>query len=169
MLAQTSHWAGDAQAAVTHANRAVELNENFALGHFYLGVALNLDGRHQEALEALEMGLRLSPRDPRMSTWLANKARALYHLRRYAEAIEAAVAARRIQPHAYGSLVLVASCAQLGRIEEAAEVLAELRSLPGGSAKIARWYLDRYSASTARAHMADGLRKAGVLGGDGEG
>ena len=131
MLAQTSHWAGDAPAAIAYASRAVELNGNFALGHFYLGVALNLDGRHQEALEALEMGLRLSPRDPRMSTWLANKARALYHLQRYAEAIEAAVAARRIQPHAYGSLVLVASCAQLGRNEEAAEVMAELRSLPG--------------------------------------
>ncbi len=169
VLAQTSHWAGDAQAAIAYASRAVELNENFALGHFYLGVALNLDGRHQEALEALEMGLRLSPRDPRMSTWLANKARALYHLRRYAEAIEAAAAARRIQPHAYGSLVLVASCAQLGRNEEAAEVLAELRSLPGGSAKIASWYLDRYSGPTARAHMADGLRKADVLGSDGEG
>ena len=169
VLAQTSHWAGDAQAAIAYASRAVELNGNFALGHFYLGVALNLDGRHQEALEALEMGLRLSPRDPRMSTWLANKARALYHLRRYAEAIEAAAAARRIQPHAYGSLVLVASCAQLGRNEEAAEVLAELRDLPGGSAKIASWYLDRYSAPAARAQMADGLRKAGVLGSDAEG
>jgi len=169
VLAQTSHWAGDAQAAIAYANRAVELNGNFALGHFYLGVALNLDGRHQEALEALEMGLRLSPRDPRMSTWLANKARALYHLQRYAEAIEAAAAARRIQPHAYGSLVLVASCAQLGRNEEAAEVIAELRNLPGGSAKIASWYLDRYSGPTARAHMADGLRKAGVLGSDSEG
>ena len=169
VLAQTSHWAGDAQAAIAYASRAVELNGNFALGHFYLGVALNLDGRHQEALEALEMGLRLSPRDPRMSTWLANKARALYHLQRYAEAIEAAAAARRIQPHAYGSLVLVASCAQLGRNEEAAEVVAELRSLPGGNAKIASWYLDRYSDPNARAHMADGLRKAGVLGSDGEG
>jgi adenylate cyclase len=166
VLAQTSHWAGDARAAVAYADRAVELNSNFALGHFYLGVALNLDGRHQEALEALEMGLRLSPRDPRMSTWLANKARALYHLRRYAEAIEAAAAARRIQPHAYGSLVLVASCAQLGRNEEATEVLAELRSLPGGSSKIASWYLDRYSDPTARAHMAVGLRTAGVLDSD---
>jgi adenylate cyclase len=163
VLAQTSHWAGDVQAAIAYASRAVELNGNFALGHFYLGVALNLDGRHEEALEALEMGLRLSPRDPRVSTWLANKARVLYHLRRYAEAIEAAVAARRIKAHAYGSLVLVASYAQLGRDEEAASALAEMRTLPGGSAKITRWYLDLYSDPTARAHMAEGLRRAGVL------
>jgi adenylate cyclase len=167
VLAQTSHWAGDVQASIAYASRAVELNGNFALGYFYLGVMLSLDGRHEDALEALDMGLRLSPRDPRMSTWLANKARALYHLRRYAEAIEAAAAARRIRPHGYGLLVLAASCAQLGRSEEAAKVLAEMRALPGDSAQIARWYLDRYSDPSARAHMAEGLRKLAVLGDEG--
>jgi adenylate cyclase len=163
VLAQTSHWAGDVGAAIAYASHAIELNGNFALGHFYLGIALSLDGRHEEALKALETGLRLSPRDPRASTWLANKARVLYHLRRYAEAIEAASAARRIQPHAYGSLVLVASCAQLGRDEEAATIFAEIRSLPGGSTKITRGYLDRYSNRATREHMAEGLRKAGIL------
>ncbi|SEP33221.1 TolB amino-terminal domain-containing protein [Rhodospirillales bacterium URHD0017] len=167
VLAQTSHWAGDVQTAIAYASRAVELNVNFALGHFYLGVVLSLDGRHEEALQALDMGLRLSPRDPRMSTWLANKARALYHLQRYTEAIEAATAARRIRPHAYGLLVLAASCAQLERNEEAAKVLAEIRTLPGGSAQIARWYLDRYNDPTARAHMTEGLRKAGILDDEG--
>ena len=161
VLAQTSHWAGDVRAAIAYASRAIELNGNFALGHFYLGIGLSLDGRHEEALEAIETGWRLSPRDPRASTWLANKARALYHLGRYEEAIETALAARRIQPHAYGSLVLVASYAQLGRNEEARSALADIRALPGGSANTTRWYLDRYSDPTAREHMADGLRKAG--------
>ena len=146
----------------THASRAIELNGNFTLGHFYLGIGLSLDGRHEEALEAIEAGLRLSPRDPRASTWLANKARALYHLRRYEEAIETALSARRIQSHAYGSLVLVASYAQLGRDEQARSALAEIRNLPGGSAKAMRWYLDRYSDPASREHMAEGLRKAGV-------
>src|SRR5580700_7376306 len=75
VLAQTSHWAGDVRAAIAHASHAIELNANFALGHFYLGIGLSLDGRHEEALEAIETGWRLSPRDPRASTWLANKAR----------------------------------------------------------------------------------------------
>jgi tetratricopeptide (TPR) repeat protein len=164
VLAQTSLWAGDVASAVGHASRAIELNGNFALGHFYLGIALSLDGRHAEALAAQEAGLRLSPRDPRASTWLANKARTLYHLGRYAEAIDAASAARRIQPHAYGSLVLLASYARLGRGAEAAGLLDEIRSLAGGSRKIAEWYLDRYSDSAAREDMAEGLRRAGVLG-----
>jgi len=75
MLAQTSLWAGDARAAIAHASRAIELNGNFALGHFYLGIGLSLNGRHEEALGEIEIGWRLSPRDPRASTWLANKAR----------------------------------------------------------------------------------------------
>src|SRR5438270_8989969 len=162
VLAQLSHRAGDVGAAIAHASRAIELNENFALGHFYLGIGLSLDGRHEEALEAIETGLRLSPRDSRASTWLANKARVLYHLRRYEEAIEIALSARRIQPHAYGSLVLVASYAQLGRVEEARSALAELPTLPGGSAKTTLWYLDRYSDPVSREHMTEGLRKAGV-------
>ena len=163
VLAQTSHWAGDVRAAIAHASRAIELNGNFALGHFYLGIGLSLDGRHEEALEAIETGWRLSPRDPRASTWLANRARVLYHLGRYEEAIETALSARRIQPHAYGAVVLVASYAQLGRDEEARNALADVRAFPGDSAKTTRWYLDRYSDSIAREHMADGLRKAGLL------
>src|SRR5215469_7079049 len=113
VLAQTSLWAGDVRAAIAHANRAIELNGNFAVAHFYLGIGLSLDGRHEEALDAIETGWRLSPRDPRASTWLANKARVFYHLRRYEEAIETALSARRIRPHAYGFLVLAASYAQL--------------------------------------------------------
>ena len=163
VLAQTSLWAGDARAAIVHATRAIELNANFALGHFYLGIALSLDGLHEEALEAIETGWRLSPRDPRASTWLANKARVFYHLRRYDEAIETALSARRIRPHAYGSLVLVASYSQLGRDEEARQALADMRALPGASEKMTRWYLDRYSDPVAREHMGDGLCKAGLL------
>jgi adenylate cyclase len=163
VLAQTSLWAGDVGAAIAHASRAIELNGNFALGHFYLGIALSLDGRHEEALEAIETGWRLSPRDPRASTWLANKARVFYHLRRYEEAIETALSARRIRPHAYGSLVLIASYAQLGRDEEAKNALADMNALPGGGEKTTRWYLDRYSDPATREHMADGLRKAGLL------
>jgi adenylate cyclase len=163
VLAQTSHWAGDVRAAIAHASRAIELNGNFALGHFYLGIGLSLDGRHDEALEAIETGWRPSPRDPRASTWLANKARVFYHLKRYEDAVETALSARRIQPHAYGALVLVASYAQLGRDEAAESALADIRALPGGSAKATRWYLDRYSDPVSREHMADGLCKAGLL------
>ena len=70
---------------------------------------------------------------------------------------------RRIQPHAYGLLVLVASYAQLGRNDEARAALADIDALPEGSEKTTRWYLDQYADAAAREHMADGLRKAGLL------
>jgi len=41
--------------------------------------------------------------------------------------------------------------------------LADLRALPGGSEQTTRWYLDRYADPIARGHMAEGLRKAGLL------
>src|SRR5262249_12460560 len=80
VLAQTSLWAGDVRGAIAHASRAIELNGNFALGHFYLGITLSLDGRHEEALEAIEAGGRLNTRDPRASPWLSQKSRGFFHL-----------------------------------------------------------------------------------------
>jgi len=41
--------------------------------------------------------------------------------------------------------------------------LADIDSLPAGSERTTRWYLDRYADRAAREHMADGLRKAGLL------
>ena len=73
------------------------------------------------------------------------------------------MSARRIRPHAYGSLVLVASYAQLGRDEQAKNALADMSALPAGSEKTTRWYLERYSDPAAREHMADGFHKAGLL------
>src|SRR5215211_1425677 len=85
------------------------------------------------------------------------------HLRCYADAIETALASGRIRPHAYSSLVLAASYAQLGRDQEATSALAEIRMAPADIAKITRWYLDRYSDAGAREVMAEGLRKTGLL------
>src|SRR5215208_6781628 len=150
VLAQTSHWAGDVGAAITYANRAIELNGNFALGYFFLGIALSLDGRHEEALNALETGLRLSPRDPRASTWLGNKARVLYHLRCYADAIETALASGRIRPHAYSSLVLAASYAQLGRDQEAKSALVEMRQRTSRRSRAGIWIDTRMRAPVRR-------------------
>jgi hypothetical protein len=106
---------------------------------------------------------RGDPRDPRASTWLGNKARALYHLEHYDEVIDAALTARRLQPHAHGSLLLIASYARLGRNQEAAGLIAEIRALPDSGVKTTRGYLDRYSDPGSRQHMADGLAKGGIL------
>jgi hypothetical protein len=68
-----------------------------------------------------------------------------------------------IQTAKHGSLVLIASYAQLGRDEEVKNALADMSALPAGGEKTTRWYLDRYSDPATREHVADGLRKAGLL------
>src|SRR5215472_8483454 len=163
VLAQTDFWAGDVGAAIVHARHSIDLNANFALGHFYLGVALSLVGRCKEAIASIDAGFRLSPRDPRTSTWLGNKARALYHLERYDEAIDAAIAARRSQTHPYSSLLLIASYAQLERYQDAAPLIAEIQGLHDGGISTMHGYLDRYLDAGTRQHMADGLAKAGIF------
>jgi len=41
--------------------------------------------------------------------------------------------------------------------------LADIDALPESSERTTRWYLDRYTDPATREHMADGLRKAGLL------
>jgi len=41
--------------------------------------------------------------------------------------------------------------------------LADIDALPAGRERTTRWYLDRYADPVAREHMADGLRKVGLL------
>jgi tetratricopeptide (TPR) repeat protein len=119
-------------------------------------------GHCEEAIEEIAKGLRLSPRDSQAFVWFGYKALALYHLRRYEEAGETALYARRVRPHPVNLKPLAASSAQLGHTQDAAAVIAELLALPGGSVEMTRWYLRRYSDGAARDHMIDGLRKAGL-------
>ena len=80
----------DCDTALKFARRAIELNNNFALGYFALAVASTFSGLAEEALAAIDRALRLSPNDPQIFAWLAQRASALYLLKRYAEAAETA-------------------------------------------------------------------------------
>ena len=51
-------------AAITRYRRAIALNDNFALSHGNMAAALAFGGYSDEAIEAVECSLRMSPRDP---------------------------------------------------------------------------------------------------------
>jgi adenylate cyclase len=59
------------------AQRATQLNENFAPGYSALAVECVYRGRPTDGLVAIDRALRLSPTDPQRFTWLANRASAL--------------------------------------------------------------------------------------------
>ncbi len=113
---------GDHAEALDHAERSLRINPNFALAAVRLGHVLMYIGRAKEAVEPIERGIRLSPTDPQLGVNLNLLAVALYHCRRYDEAVTRARESLRFNRERR-SYVLAASLARLGRYEEAVEAL----------------------------------------------
>jgi tetratricopeptide (TPR) repeat protein len=148
--------------ALAEAQRSIDLNPNFALGFFALGLVRVHIGHFSEALDSLLRSLRLNPNDPQAGSFMSFVALAHYHQENYEEAVhygELAVRSRRLY---LGVRVLLASLGQLGRVEEARPLLDEFTFRhpqdPKRQFEITTPYLDlKY-----REHLADGLRRAGA-------
>lgn len=147
--------------ALAEAQRSIDLNPNFALGFFALGLVRVYIGNFREAVDAMLRSLRLNPNDPQAGSFLGFVALAHYHQENYEEAVhygQLANRARRLYP---GLRTLLASLGQLGRTEEAQPLLDVFLSRsadPQQLFDVTTPYLDlKY-----REHLADGLRRAGV-------
>ncbi len=149
-------------AAVEQFRRALELNPNFAAAHGYLGLALALDGRSDEAIENVEHALRMSPRDPQNSVFNMALAVAHYLSGRYTEAI--GFGRRSLQQREgfiSGHRIYIASLAQAGQIDEARAALRRLREM---QPNISIAWIQKYLPYTAgpMAKFVEGMRKAGA-------
>lgn len=67
------HYARDHEEAAVWARRTLELDSDFAVGHMRLGVAYELMGRYEEAIEALRRAVATSDGNPE---WMADLAHA---------------------------------------------------------------------------------------------
>jgi adenylate cyclase len=148
--------------ALAEAQRSIDLNPNFALGFFALGLVRVHIGHFREALDSLLRSLRLNPNDPQAGSFLSFVALAHYHQENYEEALHYSQLAVRPRHLHLGLRILLASLGQLGRKEEAQPLLNEFSSLqpedPQRLFEVTTPYLDpKY-----REHLADGLRRAGV-------
>jgi adenylate cyclase len=148
--------------AVDEYRRALELNPNFAAARGYLGLALALDGRSDEAIENIEIALRMSPRDPQNTLFTAALAAAHYQAGRYTEAV--GFARRSWQQRAgliAGNRILIASLAQAGQIDEAR---AALKRLNEAHPNLSIAWIEKYVPYTAgpMAKFVEGMRRAGV-------
>ena len=103
-----SHWAlgrahllcGEIDQAIAEFESAIKLNPSYALGHYNLGWALNLDGQAAAALEPLDLALRLSPRDPLAYAFMIVKCQCYFQLRDFEAAWQWGEQANR-QPNAH--------------------------------------------------------------------
>jgi adenylate cyclase len=159
-----AYWvAGDIEKAVTCAEVAVQLDPSFAFAYFSLGLLLAHAGRPEEAIENIERGMRLSPRDLTMHFAFSYLAQAHFGAGRYEDAVDWAQRSLQQRPdydHAYRTLA--ASHAHLGQLDEARAALREaVRIVPEFSLAGIKlhwsgsdpYFVDRY---------LDGLRKAGL-------
>jgi adenylate cyclase len=152
------------QLAMGHLSKSVRVNPNFALGHAGLGYGLAVGGEPELGLESLELGLRLSPRDPFLAIYAPTvRYMALFALERYEETLAVCRSTAEKHPnHAGAWRLMTVSLGMLGRVDEAKAALARTRLLQPdlSSAHVEKDTV--YADPADRARFLEGLRKAGL-------
>lgn len=120
--------------ALRSAEKAIELNPSFALGHLVHGMASLFAGNAGVAAESLEGGLRLNRYDPQNFIWYHVLALAYLFTGRANEALQCAIAALKIRPTWRSTMQTAAACcAALGDAEAARQWMLQVASLPSAS------------------------------------
>jgi adenylate cyclase len=154
---------GEFEEAKVHLERALELNPNDADALAFMGSLLSQTGNHDEAIDCHRKAMRLNPYHSGLHLWLLGIA--YYDAKRYAEALIPVKEFSGRSPKLMDArLLLAATYAQLGRIEEARTVVEEiLASHPDFSLRQERESsLRYYKFSHGLEHWLEGLRKAGL-------
>ena len=154
---------GPLEKAITSLRRALELDPNASSAWASLALAYGLVGQTEEALIAVEKAKRGSPRDPFMWLWTASEMSAAFADERLEDAIERAKATIQLQSGWFGSHVLLAaSAAHLGNMDEAREAVANLLKLVPRITVGAVAKNPMFERPADAARLVDGLRKAGL-------
>ena len=153
---------GDFQPANTHLKLALQLNPNDIYTIEKYGFLKAYEGDAAEGLRWLE---KVQQMDPQFGDFLREaKAETLYLLRDYETSLETIKAWHNPPPHTY---TLMAACyAQLGRMKEARQAVAQFRSLCAEDVNFPR-YAANHARICKRQEDADnwieGYRIAGLL------
>jgi tetratricopeptide (TPR) repeat protein len=142
---------------------ALSLNPNFALAQGYLGVALALGGRWQEAITAAGRALQISRRDPFAAVFCNTAAFAHFGARCYEEAIRLARDAIRQRGDFVGAhRVLTTAAGMAGQRDVAVAALRELKRVQPNISLA--WLASNMPIrhSTDLAHYLEGFRRAGL-------
>lgn len=146
--------------------RQMALNPNLALAHQWTGIVHLLMGDPQLAVRPLETAIELSPRDPRMSTFIRNVALAHLHMGQDSQGLvlaERSVHVPRPWPRSYETLAMAyAVSGLLGDARAAVKVL--LGRWPGYTIAQHRAEMisDRPGFLAQRERLLAGLREAGL-------
>jgi tetratricopeptide (TPR) repeat protein len=152
----------DIDAAVALVDRSLVLNSSFALGWACSGYIRLFAGQPDLAIEHFETALRLSPRD-RNATYLMGIGMAQFMARRFDEAAATLQLSLQELPHYANTHRFLAACyAQIGRLDEARDVVKRLRAITPSVMPNLTTYWNREQ----RELYLDGLRLAAGEGHD---
>ena len=153
---------GASETSVAEFERAIALHSNFTDWRFPW--VLVTAGHPERGIDVAKAHLRLDPFAVPVARGFLGLA--YYMLRRYPEALAPIREfVSRSPNHMPGRVWLIATYAQLGRLEQARAEAAELlRIFPGWtlSGRLMKAMAHRYHHAEDFEHLADGLRKAGL-------
>jgi tetratricopeptide (TPR) repeat protein len=154
---------GDDPSAVAALTEAVEASPNFAYAHAFLGAVHALGGRPDQAIECIERGQRLSPRDIFADEYHLYSSFAHFQAGRYREAAAAAERAIQLRPEHPALFTMAASSyGNAGEIEKSKHMLARLSTLVPGVSPAVMAAKVAYARPEDRARVMAGLRAAGL-------
>ena len=156
---------GNAPAALTHAERALSINRNSALGHCLKGAALAYLGHGPAGRTEMLLSLRLNPCDATSPYVLSVIANSYYFDGDYAMCAETARRSLELFPTFHPPRrILAAALAQLGHPEEAAAILRDLEARAPRLVDIVVRERLPFFRPEDHEHMLRGLRAAGWQG-----
>jgi tetratricopeptide (TPR) repeat protein len=148
--------------SIAAAEQCISLDPNYPDGYIIMGWVLTYAGRSAEAVDYLKRGMRLDPHYPGAYLYFIGLAQ--YFLERYDEAAASLERSQKLNP-GYGPWPLAISYAQLGRGQEAADILARYFEKRGWVVvpienTFKYW---PFKEQKDLDHWADGLRKSGLM------
>jgi adenylate cyclase len=159
--------------AIAEDRLALDLDPSLVDAYWHMGVVKLRQGEFEASLELLDKAIRLSPHDPMLPGWYADKAIALLALKDYDKAIEWARRSIDVRSkNAAAHLCLIVALALTGQEPQAHEALQRYHTvLPWSLATIAAW--ERIRPRWINDHTdpggielwdryTEGLRKAGM-------
>jgi TolB-like protein/class 3 adenylate cyclase/tetratricopeptide (TPR) repeat protein len=147
--------------AIAEAERAITLDPNYPDGYFLMGWILTFAGKSAEAVDYYNRAMRLDPQFPGGVLYFVGLAQ--YCLEQYEEAAITLERSQKLNPQ-YGPWALAITYAQLGRGQEAADILAKYFDKRGWLSSPIENTFPYWPFKEQRDldHWADGLRKSGL-------
>jgi len=152
----------DRAAAFAAFEAALAISPSSAVTHIQGSIVLAVGGEAEQAIEWAERGLRLSPFDPWRTSAFFSIAVGRFHCGAYGEAADAARKGIQASPgFSMPYMVLAASLAKLGRLQEAKTAAARLLELQPGF-RCSRQFAGANFESELAASMGEALHAAGL-------